>query len=57
MSKSDLSDFTRINLNDEDDVISQKIKKAKTDPEPLPDTLDALEHRQKQEILWVFMQR
>lgn len=45
MSKSDLSDFTRINLNDEDDVISQKIKKAKTDPEPLPDTLGALEHR------------
>ena len=45
MSKSDLSDFTRINLNDEDDLISQKIKKAKTDSEPLPDTLDALEHR------------
>ena len=45
MSKSDLSDFTRINLNDEDDLIFQKIKKAKTDPEPLPETLKELEHR------------
>jgi len=45
MSKSELSDFTRINLNDDDDLISQKIKKAKTDPKPLPETLNALEHR------------
>ncbi|MBT5575276.1 tryptophan--tRNA ligase [Alphaproteobacteria bacterium] len=45
MSKSDDSDFTRINLNDEDDLIAQKIKKAKTDPEPLPETVEELENR------------
>ena len=45
MSKSDLSDFARINLNDEDDLISQKIRKAKTDSEPLPDSLGDLKHR------------
>ena len=38
MSKSDPSDMSRINLTDSDDVIAQKIKKAKTDPEPLPKT-------------------
>jgi len=37
MSKSDPSDMSRINLTDSDDVIAQKIKKAKTDPEPLPE--------------------
>ncbi|MGY6551182.1 MAG: tryptophan--tRNA ligase [Erythrobacter sp.] len=36
MSKSDPSDMSRINLVDPDDLIVQKIKKAKTDPEPLP---------------------
>jgi tryptophanyl-tRNA synthetase len=36
MSKSDASDQSRINLSDEDDVIAQKIRKAKTDPDPLP---------------------
>jgi tryptophanyl-tRNA synthetase len=36
MSKSEPSDQSRINLSDEDDVIAQKIRKAKTDPEPLP---------------------
>jgi tryptophanyl-tRNA synthetase len=36
MSKTDPSDMSRINLIDSDDVISQKIRKAKTDPEPLP---------------------
>ena len=36
MSKSDPSDMSRINLTDSDDVIAQKIRKAKTDPEPLP---------------------
>ena len=45
MSKSEESDFTRINLNDGDDLISQKIKKAKTDSEPLPDNIKALEER------------
>ncbi len=37
MSKSDPSDMSRINLTDDADVIMQKVKKAKTDPEPLPD--------------------
>jgi tryptophanyl-tRNA synthetase len=37
MSKSDASDYSRINLNDGPDAIAQKIRKAKTDPEPLPD--------------------
>ena len=37
MSKSDPSDMSRINLTDSDDVIAQKIRKAKTDAEPLPD--------------------
>ncbi|CAM3038887.1 Tryptophan--tRNA ligase [Sphingomonas antarctica] len=36
MSKSDPSDMSRINLSDPDDAISQKVRKAKTDPEPLP---------------------
>ena len=38
MSKSDLSDLSRINLTDEKDQIINKIKKAKTDPLPLPTT-------------------
>ncbi|HET7709019.1 MAG TPA: tryptophan--tRNA ligase [Sphingomicrobium sp.] len=37
MSKSDPSDMSRVNLTDDDDTIAQKIRKAKTDPEPLPD--------------------
>jgi tryptophanyl-tRNA synthetase len=36
MSKSDVSDFSRINLTDDADAIAQKIRRAKTDPEPLP---------------------
>ena len=36
MSKSDPSDMSRINLTDDDDLISQKIRKARTDPDPLP---------------------
>jgi tryptophanyl-tRNA synthetase len=36
MSKSDPSDQSRINLTDSDDAIAQKIRRAKTDPEPLP---------------------
>jgi tryptophanyl-tRNA synthetase len=36
MSKSDASDYSRINLTDDADQIAQKIRKAKTDPEPLP---------------------
>ena len=45
MSKSDPSDMSRINLIDSDDVIASKFKKAKTDPEPLPDSLDGLAER------------
>ena len=36
MSKSEASDYSRINLTDDADAIAQKIRKAKTDPEPLP---------------------
>ncbi|NUQ17937.1 MAG: tryptophan--tRNA ligase [Sphingomonas sp.] len=45
MSKSDPSDMSRINLTDSDDSIAQKIRKAKTDPEPLPVEPSALEGR------------
>ena len=45
MSKSDPSDYTRINLVDPPDLIAQKIKKARTDPEPLPGAVEALETR------------
>ena len=45
MSKSDASDASRINLTDTKEQISNKIKKAKTDPNPLPETLDELKSR------------
>src|SRR5689334_18885999 len=45
MSKSDPSDYSRINLVDDADAIAQKIKKARTDPEPLPGTVEELEGR------------
>ena len=45
MSKSAESDMTRINLTDDADMISQKIRKAKTDPEPLPSELKGLDER------------
>ena len=45
MSKSDPSDMSRINLTDSDDMIAQKLRKAKTDAEPLPDTVEALGDR------------
>ena len=45
MSKTDPSDMSRINLSDSDDSIVQKIRKARTDPEPLPDSPDGLESR------------
>ncbi len=38
MSKSDASDYSRINLTDDADTIALKIRKARTDPNPLPDT-------------------
>jgi tryptophanyl-tRNA synthetase len=45
MSKSDASDFSRINLTDGADAIAQKIRRAKTDPEPLPSDEKGLQSR------------
>jgi len=45
MSKSEPSDYSRINLTDDADAIAQKIRKAKTDPEPLPSEIKGLEPR------------
>jgi tryptophanyl-tRNA synthetase len=51
MSKSDTSGMTRINLTDDADAIAKKIKKAKTDPEPLPVEVKDLEARPEAENL------
>ena len=51
MSKSDPSDLSRINLTDDADTISKKIRKAKTDPEALPSEVDGLESRPEAENL------
>ena len=51
MSKSDPSDFSRINLTDSKDEIVNKIKKAKTDPLPLPKNIDELVERPEAENL------
>jgi tryptophanyl-tRNA synthetase len=45
MSKSDASDYSRINLTDSADDIAQKFKKARTDPHPLSDNEKELEQR------------
>ena len=45
MSKSDASDYSRINLTDDADAIAQKIRRAKTDPLPMPETPDDAEKR------------
>lgn len=45
MSKSDVSDLSRINLTDSSDDITRKFRKAKTDPAPLPDNIDDLSVR------------
>lgn len=45
MSKSDPSDMSRINLTDDADSIADKIRRAKTDPEPLPSEAAGLEGR------------
>ena len=45
MSKTDPSDMSRINLTDSDDLIAQKVRKAKTDPEPLPEDPAGLDAR------------
>jgi tryptophanyl-tRNA synthetase len=55
MSKSDPSDMSRINLADDNDTIAQKVRKAKTDPEPLPDSFDQLEGRaEAQNLVSIF---
>ena len=45
MSKSELSDLSRINLTDDKDAIVNKIKKAKTDPLPIPSSIEELNQR------------
>ena len=55
MSKSDPSDLSRINLTDEKDDISNKIKKAKTDPMPMPDDVSNLTERpEAQNLLGIY---
>ena len=51
MSKSDASDNSRINLTDDADTIAQKIRKAKTDPDPLPSDVKGLGGRPEAENL------
>ncbi|MEM6387795.1 MAG: tryptophan--tRNA ligase [Pseudomonadota bacterium] len=45
MSKSDPSDMSRINLSDDADTIAQKFRKARTDPDPLPEAYEGLKDR------------
>jgi tryptophanyl-tRNA synthetase len=45
MSKSDPSDYSRINMTDDADTIAQKVRKAKTDPDALPSEEKGLEGR------------
>ena len=45
MSKSEASDFSRINLTDDADAIAGKVRRAKTDPEPLPSEEEGLKGR------------
>ena len=55
MSKSDLSDLSRINLTDDKDQIINKIKKAKTDPLPMPKNIKDLEQRMEvKNLLGIF---
>jgi tryptophanyl-tRNA synthetase len=51
MSKSDPSDLSRLNLTDDADTIARKIRKAKTDPEPLPSEVAGLKTRPEAENL------
>src|SRR5207253_321577 len=51
MSKSDPSDLSRINMTDDADAIAAKIRKARTDPEPLPSEEKGLEGRPEAENL------
>lgn len=45
MSKSDPSEMSRISLTDDADAIANKIRRARTDPDPLPETVEGLEGR------------
>jgi tryptophanyl-tRNA synthetase len=45
MSKSDTSDYSRINMTDDADTVALKIRKARTDPLPMPETAEELETR------------
>ena len=45
MSKSDASDYSRLNMTDDAELIALKIRRAKTDPEPLPGSIAALDAR------------
>jgi tryptophanyl-tRNA synthetase len=55
MSKSDPSDLSRINLTDEKDAIFNKIKKAKTDPMPMPkDIEDLIERPETENLLGIY---
>ncbi len=55
MSKSEISDLSRINLTDNEDQIINKIKKAKTDPLPMPKNIKDLEGRlEAQNLLGIF---
>lgn len=51
MSKSDPSEYSRISLSDDSDTIAQKVRKAKTDPEPLPTEKEGLSGRPEAENL------
>ena len=51
MSKSDPSDYSRLNLSDDAEAIAQKVRKAKTDSEPLPSELSGLAGRPEAENL------
>src|SRR5581483_1000420 len=51
MSKSGPSDYSRINLTDDTDTIALKLRKAKTDPEPLPSAVEGLKGREEADNL------
>ena len=51
MSKSDPSDYSRINLTDDADAIAQKVRKARTDPNPLPEHVEGFQGRPEAENL------
>lgn len=55
MSKSEPSEMSRINLSDDRDAIANKVRKAKTDPEPLPSEVEGLEGRpEAQNLVGIF---